>query len=213
MSTNDPREREPEREQRAPWPPETQRSSAGPGSSSATTTAAADDAAARRASSPAGGTRAPTTSADGSHANAATRLRAGPAGAALAIAALVLGLVLGAAGIKLIDSAGKDGNPLAGNIDTGRFQAVILTNDKVYFGRLTEVNDTFFRLDDAFFLRETRESADAEPVRTLLPVNRELHAPENRMLIRQDEVVLVENLAKDSPVLGEIKRQTGGSGR
>ncbi|HVM08154.1 MAG TPA: hypothetical protein VM345_06820 [Acidimicrobiales bacterium] len=134
-------------------------------------------------------------------ANAATR-----AGRGAVVGALLIGLVLGALGYWLAMSISSE-DPFAGRIDANRYQAVILSNDKVYFGRITDVSDTFFELDDAFFLRETRESEDAEPVRALLPVNRELHAPENRMLIRKDEVVLVENLASDSPVLEEIRRQ------
>lgn len=124
----------------------------------------------------------------------------------------MLGLLLGAFGMSLIadDDSGAS-EVLAGNIDPSRYQAVILVNDKVYFGRLSVANDAFFRLDDAFFLRETRENPDADPVRTLLPVNRELHAPENSMLIRQDEVVLIEDLDEESPVLEEIKRQTEAS--
>jgi hypothetical protein len=123
------------------------------------------------------------------------------------IGALLVGLVLGALGYWLASSMSSE-DPFAGRIDENRYQAVILSNDKVYFGRISDASDTFFELDDAFFLRETRESDDAEPVRALLPVNRELHAPENRMLIRKDEVVLVENLASDSPVLEEIRRQS-----
>ena len=131
------------------------------------------------------------------------------AGLGSIIAALVVGLILGALALKAFDSL-SGGDPFAGKIDDKRFQAVILSNDKVYFGRISDASDTFFELDDAFFLRETQDSEDAEPVRALLPVNRELHAPENRMLIRKDEVVLVENLASDSPVLKEIKRQKQG---
>ncbi len=161
---------------------------------------------------PSGGAPAPGPSTTGGGSHSATRTRTAAGGVAgLAIAMLVLGLVLGAAGKALIDGSdnGGGGKVLAGNIDANSYQAVILANDKVYFGRLSEVNDTFFRLDRAFFLRETRENDNAEPVRTLLPVNRELHAPQNSMLIRRDEVVLIEDLAKDSPVLTEIKRQTG----
>jgi hypothetical protein len=128
----------------------------------------------------------------------------------LAIVALVLGVVLGVvAMLALGTNDGVDDNPFAGRIDEDRYQAVILSNDKVYFGRIGDVSDTFFELEDAFFLRETRENAEAEPVRALLPINSELHAPENRMLIRKDEVVLVENLAEDSPLMTEIKRQKG----
>ena len=127
------------------------------------------------------------------------------------LAALLAGLLIGglatAAYLGSQDDAG--GDEFAGAIDESRYQAVILSNDKVYFGQLESVSDDFFRLESAFFLRETREDAEAEPVRALLPVNREIHAPDNTMLIRKDEVVLVENLAKDSPILTEIKRQKG----
>ena len=138
-----------------------------------------------------------------------------PLGALLA--ALLVGLLLGGLGTAafLGGSDGSDdddstgGDPFAGAIDTTRYQAVILSNDKVYFGKIESISEDFFRLESAFFLRETREDPDAEPVRALLPVNREIHAPDNTMLIRKEEVVLVENLAKDSPILTEINRQKG----
>ena len=129
------------------------------------------------------------------------------------IAALLAGLLLGglatAAFLSGQDDDDRGEDVFAGAIDESRYQAVILSNDKVYFGKLTSISDEFFRLESAFFLRETREDADAEPVRALLPVNREIHAPDNTMLIAKDEVVLVENLAKDSPILTEINRQKG----
>jgi hypothetical protein len=128
------------------------------------------------------------------------------------IAALLVGLLLGGLAASLLlnkDDDTTSADPFAGVVDTARYQAVILSNDKVYFGKLTNASDQFFELQQAFFLRETRENATAEPVRALLPVNREIHAPDNTMLIRKEEVVLVENLAKDSPILTEIKRQLG----
>jgi hypothetical protein len=126
------------------------------------------------------------------------------------VAALLVGLLVGGLlGSLLLNKDDGGGDEFGGAIDAGRYQAVILSNDKVYFGQLDDVSDTYYELDNAFFLRETRESPDAEPVRALLPVNREIHAPDNTMLIRKAEVVLVENLAKDSPILAEIKRQKG----
>lgn len=134
--------------------------------------------------------------------------KAGGANLGAVLAALVLGLVLGGFAMTVLGEAGG-GDEFGGVIDADRYQAVILSNDKVYFGRIEDVSDEFYRLDDAFFLREQRESAEAEPQRALLPVNREIHAPDNTMLIRKDEVVLVENLAADSPILTEIERQLG----
>lgn len=127
---------------------------------------------------------------------------------AAVIAALVLGLVIGAGFVALLTKG--DGDPFAGRIDDTRYQAVILANDKVYFGKLEIISREYLQLHNAFFLRETRDTPDAEPVRALLPVNREIHEPDNTMMIRRSQVVLVENLAKDSPILTEIKRQNGG---
>ncbi len=125
------------------------------------------------------------------------------------LAALVAGLLLGGLGAGLLAGGSDEVDPFGGLVDRARYQAVILSNDKVYFGRLSSVSDEFYRLNDAFFLRETRDRPEAEPVRALLPVNREIHAPENSMLIRKDEVVLVENLDRESPILTEIRRQKG----
>src|SRR3954447_23308960 len=81
------------------------------------------------------------------------------------IAALVVGLVVGGGLAALFLNNGNGGDDFGGAIDSSRYQSVILTNDKVYFGQLTTASDTYYELDNAFFLRETRESADAEPVR------------------------------------------------
>src|SRR5688572_23503075 len=90
------------------------------------------------------------------------------------VAALVAGLIVGAIGGVMVSDRDSGGDQFAGVVDTSRYQAVILSNDKVYFGQLDDLSDEFVRLDRAFFLRETRESAEAEPVRALLPVNREI---------------------------------------
>lgn len=137
--------------------------------------------------------------------------RGGGANWGAVLAALVLGLLLGGFAMTLLgdDADAGGGDQFAGAIDEARYQAVILSNDKVYFGQIESLSDEFYRLDNAFFLRETRASAEAEPERALLPINREIHAPENSMLIRKDEVVLVENLDEESPIQTEIERQLG----
>lgn len=163
-----------------------------------------------RRDQPTGGNRsqrvAPSNGgSDRSHSASQSRTAIGPL-----LGALALGLILGAFGLSLLrsgDASAGESDPFAGAIDSDRYQAVILSNDKVYFGRIENVSDTFFKLDEAYFLREVRENETAEPQRSLLPINNELHAPENTMLIRKDEVVLVENLDEESPVLEEIRRQ------
>lgn len=146
--------------------------------------------------------------ATGGRGGGADRGRSSPVGAVLA--ALALGLILGGLATAFyLQSADDGGDPFAGQVDPARYQAVILSNDKVYFGQIDSVSDDFFRLRRAFFLRETTGTSGGEPVRALLPVNREIHAPDNTLLIRKADVILVENLAKDSPILTEIRRQVG----
>ena len=123
------------------------------------------------------------------------------------LSALLAGLLIGglATAVYLGDRDGAGGgDEFAGAIEEGRYQAVILSNDKVYFGRLESISDDFFQLERAFFLRETRAEGGAAPTRELVPLNREIHGPDNSMLIRKDEVILIENLAENSPVLAEI---------
>ena len=119
----------------------------------------------------------------------------------------MVGLLVGGLLGAVLGGRRDDGGDFGGVVDETRFQAVILSNDKVYFGKLAEASDGFFRLDDAFFLREAPAAGDTTAARTLVPVNREIHAPDNTMLIRKDAVVLVENLAVDSEVLQELERQ------
>ena len=125
-------------------------------------------------------------------------------------AVLVVGIALGAGGVALAGNDSGDKDPFAGRVDAARYQAVILSNDKVYFGRISPATDEFFRLQDAFFLQEKAGATSSDPpVRTLRPLNDELQAPENSMLIRRADVVLIENLDKSSPILKEIQRQKG----
>lgn len=156
------------------------------------------------ATAPAG---AATTAGGGAAAPARRRPAPPPTPIWKYLAAALVGLIVGAGATALVTSRGDDG--LAGRIASDRAQAVILANDKVYFGQVRDAGPEFLELRNAFFLRETPATGGGEPTRTLVPLRQEIHSPENRMLIRRDQVVLVENLAPDSPVQQEIARQTG----
>lgn len=119
------------------------------------------------------------------------------------IGALVLVAVLAGAAY-LVTSLFVDEDPLGGFTSGREWQAVILGNDRVYFGRLTVVNEDFFRLDDAYFLREQTEQG-ADPVRQVVSLQAELHNPEDSMLIDRDDILVIENLASDSPVVDTIE--------
>ncbi len=123
------------------------------------------------------------------------------------VAAALLGALVGVGAASLVNREADAGaDAFGGQVRPTTYQAVILSNDKVYFGQLRKVSDDFYQLRRAFFLQEARRDEKSEPVRAVVPLIRELHAPENSMLIRADEIVVVENLDEDSPVLAEIRR-------
>lgn len=127
----------------------------------------------------------------------------GASAAVVALVAVVL-LALIAGGFLLV--ANSSGDPFGGSVDTAGYQAVILSNDKVYFGKIRKGDGDFYELSNVYFIREQQSSPDAAPQRQVLPLNAELQAPENRMLIDKDKVVIIENLDKASPVLKTIQQ-------
>lgn len=115
-------------------------------------------------------------------------------------------LVAGAATLAVLALAGygifdlvRSESSLGDTIDPARFQAVALSSGAVYFGHLRAAGDDFYELRDAFFIQETK-AADGQTSRRVAPLSRELHGPENRMMIPREHVVSIENLRSDSPV-------------
>jgi hypothetical protein len=119
---------------------------------------------------------------------------------------LLIGLLLGGlAWFVLLWVRPED--PFAGAVDTDRWQAVFLSNGQVYFGHLRVASDEFYELREAFYIRESPPTEEGQPpTREVKALSSEFHQPENRMLIRKDEVLFVENLRPDSDVAEAIER-------
>jgi hypothetical protein len=119
---------------------------------------------------------------------------------------IAIGLLVG--GLAwLVLSWVRPEDPFAGTVETDRWQAVFLSNGRVYFGHLTVASDEFYELRDVFYIQETASTEEGQPpTRQVRPLSTEFHQPENRMLIRKEEVVLVENLRPDSDVAEAIER-------
>ena len=101
-------------------------------------------------------------------------------------------------------------------IDTKRYQAVYLTNNNVYFGRVHVLvnGDTF--LTDVFRVQantttndqnstatKTSTSDDSSGIRLIKP-GKELHAPDDTMLIKKDSILFIENLKTNGKVTQAI---------
>lgn len=122
------------------------------------------------------------------------------------IAVVALGLVVGGwvAWQKL---ASADGG-----IESSKYQAVFLSNGQVYFGKLQSVNDQYLKLTNVFYIQgsstdtdtsnseDPQQSTTANSDRKLIKLGKEVHGPEDAIIINRDHVQFYENLKSDGEV-------------
>jgi len=136
----------------------------------------------------------------------------------------ILGLII----IVLIVLAGvfyvkKGGNLTSGGIvkDSGSnisdYSAVFLTNGQVYFGKVnSDTNGSQVDLTDIYYLQvnqtiqptstsSTDKTAANNDNVVLVKLGQELHGPNDRMHINQQQVLFTESLTDSSKVITAIK--------
>ncbi|MBX4187002.1 MAG: hypothetical protein KW802_01940 [Candidatus Doudnabacteria bacterium] len=101
---------------------------------------------------------------------------------------------------------------------TAGYQAVFLTNNQVYFGKLTGSHG-FYKLTDIYYLQVTQNlqqatadaknptstgTAQTQPNIQLVKLGSELHGPEDTMYIDRDKVLFWENMKDESKVVQAI---------
>ncbi len=100
-------------------------------------------------------------------------------------------------------------------IDTSKYQAVFFTNGQVYFGKLHPFSGERMRLTDVFYLqtndqgdqnsKNPQEAATSTDVQ-LIKLGKEIHGPEDEMIIAKDQILFYENLKPDGKVVSSIKQ-------
>src|SRR3989344_2622842 len=96
--------------------------------------------------------------------------------------------------------------------NSNAYQAVFLTNNQVYFGKLYKNNSQFPVLKDVYYLQITQAlqplDEDAQPVTNvnLIKLGGEIHGPIDEMIINRDHILFFEDLKDDSQVVASIKQ-------
>jgi len=87
------------------------------------------------------------------------------------------------------------------------YQAVFLTNNQVYFGKLAKQNSQYPVLTDIYYLRVTQplQPSQPNPNISLIKLGDELHGPADKMEINRDQILFVEDLKPDSQVVRAIR--------
>ena len=95
---------------------------------------------------------------------------------------------------------------------SGKYQAVFLDNDQVYFGKISSsLNSPFVTLKEVFYLQINQdlqpvpEGAPTQPRFVLVKLGQqEIHGPKSEMLINRNHVLFIEDLRDDSQVVQGI---------
>ncbi len=92
------------------------------------------------------------------------------------------------------------------------YQAVFLTNNQVYFGKIQNQSRQFVSLSDIYYIQVTQELQSQAAGERQSPANinlvklgSELHGPQDTMEINRDHILFIEDLKSDSQVVGAIE--------
>ena len=86
-------------------------------------------------------------------------------------------------------------------IERDAYQAVFLSNDQIYFGRLKNVSSDYLILKDVYYVK-VGESGAGQLIKLGAT---EPHGPKDEMIINKDQVMFWENLRFDSPIVKGIQ--------
>lgn len=146
---------------------------------------------------------------------------ASPARGSANLNAKLLPLVVVAAAILIIGGGYYFLKGRGVGISSGEYQAVFLTNDQVYFGKIVSSSDREVVLRDVYYMviRQPMQVQPQTPEATLGAEpqdrprytlyhlgDREIHGPMDEMRINRDQVLFIEPLREDGVVVRGIQR-------
>lgn len=123
---------------------------------------------------------------------------------------IVIGAVIAVLGLATWLLASMNSAASAPGVDANKYQAVFLNNGQVYFGKLVQVNDQYLKLTKVFYIQDSTadatstEKSDEQTTtgdKKLIKLGKEVHGPEDAMIINRDHVTMYENLKTDSEVV------------
>lgn len=94
--------------------------------------------------------------------------------------------------------------------DSGRYQAVFLTNGQVYFGKLSGLGGAYVTLKDVYLVQSQGSVVNPSPgPQSRLTISRldqnALIHPEQEMIISRNSMLFWENMQNDAEVVEKIK--------
>jgi len=111
----------------------------------------------------------------------------------VAAAGMLAAIVAGSVGCEKVSGSPTLSTP---------YQAVVLTNGQVYFGRLEKLGAQYPTLSDVYYIQSQQNPETKQISSTLVKRGRELHGP-NQMIINSQHILFIEPVRPDSQ-LGKL---------
>lgn len=112
-------------------------------------------------------------------------------------------LTSGFIGIALFLSAGcqqaRLQSPAASAVNPAQYQAVLLSNGSVYFGRLEGLGSPYPVLHEVYYVQSSTNPETKVVTNVLVKRGKEWHGPD-RMIINERSIIFVEPVGADSKV-------------
>lgn len=124
---------------------------------------------------------------------------------------IVLLIVLAALGIGYFGLKAFGAASVGSVVKGKQYQALFLTNGQVYFGKVDNVDSSYVKLSDIYYLQVQQtvqpdpKKDEAQPQISLAKLGGELHGPEDTMFVSRDQVLFWENLKEDGKVVKAIR--------
>lgn len=103
-------------------------------------------------------------------------------------------------------------------IDSGKFQAVSLTDGQIYFGKLKLLNSEYVKLTNAYYLQAqtgaTTDASSSSDTSTdqnnvkLIKLGNKIYGPEDDIVIAKDQILSYENLNPSGQVAKWLQKNS-----
>ena len=98
------------------------------------------------------------------------------------------------------------------SIDPNSYYAVFLTNNQVYFGKITKNNSDEMDMSQVYYLQSSDNTSDIsidnnQTHFNLIKLGAEIHGPTNELFINKSQVLFYEKLRPDSNIVQSINNQ------
>lgn len=94
-------------------------------------------------------------------------------------------------------------------VDTSKYQAVFLNNGQVYFGNVKDLNSSYVRMTNIYYLTQSSSNSNSSSNNNYSLVKlgcQQIHDPLDEMVINRSQVTFWENLNPSGKVVTSIKQ-------